>query len=471
MRVDDRPPDAIEAGIHRRAHPFGRGQLFFDALEDQDVRIDADADNQDETGNAGQRHGGAEIRHHPEQNTEVHDDRGDGVQAGQLVVEQDEEHDDCEASEGGRDARLDRFPPERRPDGALLENVHRRRQRAGAKNEREVLRLLLGKAPCNPPFVRNARLDGRRRKHAVVENDREAAADVLLREQAEPPRAVLVKREADGRKVVLVECGTRRPEVASGDGRHTPHDVVHGSGRAAARRGQILCARDDHHLRRQDVIDRLHRGLLARERPLLYELQLEQRRPSDDLLRAIDIGDARQLHQNLVGRALPRDDRLRHTQLVDATLDGLLGLRDRLLAKLDRNVRPHRIGVAARAGRPAEHGVHLDSRLPECLVVLDTFGDKLGRARHFELRVCHGGDVERLAEPLGSGFGFNAQRGVGLHAHDEMDPAFQIEAEIHLLAGWIERPDRQGDHRKDEDDLPAQIFFHDLLSTTGSWPW
>ena len=64
-----------------------RGQLFLDALEDQHVRVDAHADRQDEAGDAGQRHGRAEVGHQAEQDQQVHRHRDDRVDARQLVVD------------------------------------------------------------------------------------------------------------------------------------------------------------------------------------------------------------------------------------------------------------------------------------------------------------------------------------------------------------------------------------------------
>ena len=130
VRVDDRPPDAIEAGIHRRTHPLGRGQFLLDALEDQDVRIDADADGQDETGNAWQRHGGTEIRHHPQQNTEVHTNRDNVSEDGDA-----RERDAHDAHKGDHNRRDDqpcrkRADPEGRCDP-------RRRRGDGGRNPAE----------------------------------------------------------------------------------------------------------------------------------------------------------------------------------------------------------------------------------------------------------------------------------------------------------------------------------------------
>ena len=81
------------------------------------------------------------------------------------------------------------------------------------------------------------------------------------------------------------------------------------------------------------------RRVLVRERPLLDLLQFELRRRSNDLLGAIDVGDAGQLHQDLIGGAVARDDRLGDAELVDAALDRLQRLVDRVFAQLDDDVR------------------------------------------------------------------------------------------------------------------------------------
>jgi hypothetical protein len=69
---------------------------------------------------------------------------------------------------------------------------------------------------------------------------------------------------------------------------------------------------------------------LSPRRPLLDNLQLEQARRSDDVFRALDVGHAGQLDQDLIG-ALLRDDRLGDAKLVDAALDRLPRLHDRFV--------------------------------------------------------------------------------------------------------------------------------------------
>ena len=72
------------------------------------------------------------------------------------------------------------------------------------------------------------------------------------------------------------------------------------------------------------------------------------RRRLDDLLGARHVGDARQLHEDLIVCGVPRDDRLGDAQLVDAAVDGLQRLVDRFLAQLLGDVRPHRERVRRR---------------------------------------------------------------------------------------------------------------------------
>ena len=91
-----------------------------------------------------------------------------------------------------------------------------------------------------------------------------------------------------------------------------------------------------------------------------------------------------QLHQNLVVLAVPGDDRLGHAQLVDAPLDRLQRLRDRFLAQLTGDVRPHREGVAAGAGRAVEDQLDVGEQLPKrrVLVGRHALDAELGRAGH-----------------------------------------------------------------------------------------
>jgi hypothetical protein len=67
VRVEQRQEHAAEPGVDRRANAAPEIELLLDALENQHVRVDADAHRQHEAGNAGQRHREADIRHQSEQ--------------------------------------------------------------------------------------------------------------------------------------------------------------------------------------------------------------------------------------------------------------------------------------------------------------------------------------------------------------------------------------------------------------------
>ena len=99
MRVDERQEHAAEARVDGGPNAALRLELLLDALEDQHVRVDAHAHRQDEAGDAGQRHRRADVRHQAEQNHEVEEQRDDRVDAGQLVVDQHEEHDQHQADD------------------------------------------------------------------------------------------------------------------------------------------------------------------------------------------------------------------------------------------------------------------------------------------------------------------------------------------------------------------------------------
>jgi len=79
MRVEQRPEHTAEPGVDRRAHAARGFELFLDALENEHVRVDADAHRQHESGDARQRHHRADIRHQAEQDDEVEEQCHDRV--------------------------------------------------------------------------------------------------------------------------------------------------------------------------------------------------------------------------------------------------------------------------------------------------------------------------------------------------------------------------------------------------------
>ena len=123
--------------IGRAAPPLAGGQLFLDALEDEDIRIDAHADREDEAGQC------------PEASSSPPDtpsSRAGSIRLttieitafrpDQFVVEEDEDHHEREAANRSRRCRhrIDACP-KRRTDGSLLKKVHRRGQCASAEDQ------------------------------------------------------------------------------------------------------------------------------------------------------------------------------------------------------------------------------------------------------------------------------------------------------------------------------------------------
>ena len=132
-----------EALVDRGAHGLAAIELLANALEDQHVRVDRDADGEHETGETGQREHGVEAGEH-----------GERVQRRRARAPRRRA---CRRSGSrpimittiSRTAITTRVMPlwiescaEARADLAHLGDLERHRQRAGPEHEREVLRRL-----------------------------------------------------------------------------------------------------------------------------------------------------------------------------------------------------------------------------------------------------------------------------------------------------------------------------------------
>ena len=82
-------------------------------------------------------------------------------------------------------------------NGTLLEILDGSRERAGAKDKREIVGFFLSEVSFDEAGIFNAILDDRRGIDAMFEDDGHLAADVLFREGAEAARGVRGKREID----------------------------------------------------------------------------------------------------------------------------------------------------------------------------------------------------------------------------------------------------------------------------------
>ena len=309
---------------------------------------------------------------------------------------------------------------------------------AGSAPDRRIsdrsCRFLLGEAAVDAARIVDAGLDARGRLHRLVHDDREMLADVLAGDAAEGRRAFTVQREPHRGLVVLIHLRPRTAQIVARHGRHPPHEVE--GGRAAGTRRRIGHAAHHFHIRGNAAAGGAQQILLRGGGTLLHQLQLEHPWGADDFLRALHVGYARKLHQNLI-RALLGDARLGHAQLVHATLDRLPRLHDRLFAQRLRHAGPHGEGVAAiDAGAAIEIGGFLGGRLPEHLIL------RRWHAIHLEVRHVHeqrgGGNAPRLhlgLQPRHLLLRLHAERIIGLHAQDQMHATLQIETELELMRG------------------------------------
>ena len=118
--------------------------------------------------------------------------------------------------------------------------------------------------------------------------------------RAELPRALGVQREADRRLVVLVERRPRVAQIAAGHGGDLADQVVGRRGDAGAAGGSVpdrISMSGGTALFACSSSSRLGIG------PCSDQLQLQQPGRADDLLRALDVGHARQLHEDLIAVA------------------------------------------------------------------------------------------------------------------------------------------------------------------------
>ena len=102
VRVDDRVHRVLEPFIDRQPHRTAGDQLFANALEDQHVGIDRDADREHDAGDARQRQRRIDRRESRKREQYVEPQRTDGEHPGHAVVADHDEHDQDGADHAGR---------------------------------------------------------------------------------------------------------------------------------------------------------------------------------------------------------------------------------------------------------------------------------------------------------------------------------------------------------------------------------
>src|SRR5262249_13906840 len=146
----------------------------------------------------------------------------------------------------------------------------------------------------------------------AVEDHGERPSNVGRGYFAEPPSALRFQGEADRWPIVLVERGSRAPNLGARYRGGALHEVVR---RLAT--WLLTCGNDFRAGWHAAVGQRLR----CRHRPALDEFQIQGSCGADDGFRAIDISYTRQLHENLIAIALRGDQGLGDAQFVHAMLN------------------------------------------------------------------------------------------------------------------------------------------------------
>ena len=346
------------------------------------------------------------------------------------------------------EALVDVLLAQRRADRALLDDLHRRRQRAGAHQQRDVVGLARRHAAADlhaaaADFLADHRRGDDFRLALLDQHDGHPLADVVARDLLEDARAAAVQVDVHGGLVAaLVEAGLRVVDPVAGQ-HHLPLDQY----LLAVALGEEIAAE-----RHVAGAGRLQRAGLLVDHP-----DLERRRAAEDVLGARGVLHARQLDDHALG-ALLLDDRLRHAQFVHAVAQDLDVLLDR--AFLDALLRfglqpgdePQFVGAVAVAQR--EIGIVLvdgDAGLDALGRVLEPQHDVAAVARDaavLDLLAAHErADVGRVAV---AGL---VDGGLHVDLQQEVHAAAQVQTQVHRQRADGRQPLRRRGQRIQRDDV------------------
>jgi hypothetical protein len=307
VRIENRVPGPLVAGLDRRVRRVSPSQLFAYALVDQDVGVDRHAEGQRHRGDARQGQRRLEHRQDRDQQQQVHRQRDRRYDPHQHVVRADEHREDDEAVQHRIEALFDVVLAERRTDGALLDDLHRSRQRPRAHQQRDVV----GFARVHPAADLNAPAadflaDHRRGDDfgfaLFDQQDRHPLADVLARDLLEDARAGAIEIHVNRRLVVSsIEARLRVADAIAGQ-----HYLALDQDRRTAGLGELVVAQ-------RNLARQRH---LLRGRVVVDHANFQRRGAADNVLGTGRVLHARQLHDDPVG-ALLLDDRLGDAELID----------------------------------------------------------------------------------------------------------------------------------------------------------
>ena len=451
MGVDDGDPHPVEAVADGRTHGLAVAQLFADALEDEDVGVDAHADGQDHPRYTGQGERSAEVGHGPQKDHEVRGQCHHGIQAGQAVVDQHEHGEEGHARGRSEDSRADRVFAKARPHGELLEVLQGGGEGTRAQYLGQLVGLDRGEAAGDHPGIGDLGVYGGGRGHAAVEDDGEAAADAAAGLALELLGALRVQGELDVGSVGLgVDAGPGVLEVAPRDHGLATHQVEEGLTLPLAQTADHLHVVG--HLSRRGLKEDLLRG----GRLPFDELQGQLRGLLDHALGRLGIGDPRKLDQDLVAPvAVGGDHRLGHPELVHAALEGADGLLDRAVLDLALVGSGH-LHEEPTLARLADFPSVAEEVLQDVPGVfhpcgLDPLHGEGGGVDALRSGEAHALARELVADGLHAIVDGGVQGVVHHHLHHEVHAPAQVEAELDLARGLPRVEGRpQGDPAAEE---------------------
>src|SRR5665213_9769 len=352
VRIDDGYPCVRKSLVHCRRCRLAGTNLFANTLEDQHVRIHAHTNGEDDSGNTRQRQRGFGEAQEAEQNNQVEEQRQIRVDAGTTVVDEHERHYEKHAHNRGRDTLAYRIRAQGCSHGAVFKIVERSRQCAGAQHFGQNLDLYWRETARDVTLIVNAAIYTGYFAHVSAHQHGHALAHVLARIVVELFAGVVGQREVyTALAGVRIDSRISGAEVAAGnDG-----DPLQNINLIGIRAGsQSAGAVDDHLVGRKSAAYAGEcRGLIL-ERAADNRMNLKARGGLNDRLDAIEVADARQLHQNLIGaQVVFLNHRLAHTQRIHAIANCLDGLLDGFLVQILDDLRLHgqqQTGVVIAAG-------------------------------------------------------------------------------------------------------------------------
>ncbi len=464
VRVDDGQVGPLETGPDSLHGPQAEGEFLADALEDEHVGVHGHADGQHNARDARQGQCGPERGHAAHEQGQGAQEHSVGEHPGPAVAQGHDDHDRQRADEGGEDAAGDGSLPEGGAHRALFEHVDGRGEGAGTQGDGEVLRLFrgelaadAGRAPGDFFLNLGRAVDG------AVNHDGQPLADVFARGRFKERGPARREGEADDGAVLVVETRTGIGHVLAAEERRGVKGQPHTALRAF--------------LALHGVVGHAGRQVALRH-VVAYEVEGKIGGPFDELHGPVDVGQTGKLDQDAVALLLA-DVGFGHAELVDAAGNGAQDLIHGQFAGLFDVGGGKGIRHAHRPVRAGERRTGDDLRG----VLMDEGEEGVELAGPGEDEFLPPGGAARaddgdpglarlLAQPLAAVDQRGADGLVRVHAEGELDPAFQVKAQIdprcarygHALRQERRCQQKEGESHDDSGNRITIRKFHESLS-------